>query len=467
MHASWITDFLRSTLLTGKRGLTITEWCHALVDILHESKDEHEIHIMGVNRAPKMANFFLASSTERGVRNTPIPITLTKKTGELFLAAPTNGTGIRLLKEELPMTISYLSGTPPKKHEIPFYDALCFDFGEYTIAIGLVIPEGTLEDFFSTEEISELMPLVRCHAIPLLEAHTLRYLKAQQDADVDQLLNLMRQSNPEFGNRVSASQAGIPKIDDSEEKFRSFDAGFLMHVAQEFRAPLMKITATLDQLIELSQTSLGSPELTELAQATRNAALLQQEMLRSLTNIATLSQPDVKPRVAPFPMQGLIRELYPAAVQSAARHQVEIKLQEYTRNIFVNGDQKTLVTMCERLFAFTIPFAQGGKLWIRTDDNPERVEKGFVSIEIEDSGQVPRDVSPAKLLTAEQMARLAHPRLRKGGGMLYQLIQLFLEKSGGKFKLGYGSNDGFCVYLILPLIGRAEMEKIKEGEIGS
>lgn len=469
MHANWITDFLRATLLTGKRGLNITDWCHALVDALREAKPEHELHLFGFNRLPKSVSFFLASSSERAVQSQPVPVSLTRRSAELFLGAPLNGSGIRLLKEELPMTVIYQVGTPPKKQEIPFYDALCFDVDEYTIVAGLVLPEGTLEDFMSQEELAELTPLVRCHAIPLLEASTLRYLKARQDADVDQLLNLMRQSNPDLGQRFANGMPSgtVPiRTEDDSERFRSFDAGFLLHVAQEFRAPLTKMMATLDQLIELSQTSLGSPELTEIAQATRSAALLQQEMLRSLMNIATLCQPDVRPRLQPFPMQGLIRELYPAAVQIASRYQVEIKLQEYTRNIFVNGDQKTIVTMCERLFAFTMPFCQGGKLWIRTDDSPERVEKGFVSVEIEDSGTVPRDVSPAKLLSPEQLARLAHPRLRKGGGLLYQLIQLFVEKSGGRFRLSYGANDGFCANLVLPLISRAEMEKIREGEVG-
>jgi hypothetical protein len=459
--SSWISDFIRVTLLNDTSGGDISHWAMSLVELLRQHKPDHELHIFGVNRIPRLPNFFLGSSSEKFVREKPLVINVTQKTADLFLAPVSPG--IRVLQEEMPMTVIYTVSEPPKRVELPFYDAICFDTAEHSIILGLIVTDVTVEEFMTQDELAELQPLVRSHAVRLLESLTLRHAVKRHEEEIDSLMAMMRQSNPELAalNFKSPEQGFVEEL--SAEK--KYEAGFLQHLAAEMRSPLMKIMATNERLIELSNTSLGSPELHELAQTVHFQVKLQDELLRCLANIAVLSAPDVKPRQGVFPMQGLIREIYPAAVQIASRYEVEIKLEEYTRNIFLQGDQKTLVPLIERLLAYTLSCCPGGKLWIRTYDSTQKVEQGFVCLEFEDSGDLPPDLNHATLLEADSLSKLAHPRQRRGGGLLMKLLDLYMEKSGGKLRLCRGEQKGFCVQLMLPQVSRSEMERIKAGEI--
>lgn len=472
MEANWINDFLRMTLLTRTRPLDAVGWSEALIDVLRDNKPDHDIHIFGVNRTPGLPNFFLASSSESRLRGRALPITVTKKTADLFLD-PDSG-GLRVLQEELPMTVIYYadpsdesrdpdSPAEQKKHQIPFYDAVCIDSETHSLVIGLIVTEVSVQEFLPVEELTELMPLVRAHAFPLIEALTLRHRYAKMEEDMKSLMAMVRETNPEAVASLSG-QKGEEFVESGTED-REWHPAFLQHVGQELGHPLTRVLGMSEQLKELSNTSMGTPQLAEIAAEIEGHALRQSELLKLFNHIATLSLGEVQPRKGVFPLQMLIRDIYPIAVEIAGRHRVEIKLQEYTRNVFLSGDQKTILGMIQRLMAFTIPRAAMGKFFIRTTDDPDAVEQGFAALEFEDTEKLPAEVSLAKFLDPEYIRSSNHPRLRQGGGMLYLLLSLYFEKCGGKVTITRGENGGFTVRIALPQVSRAEHEKIMAGEI--
>lgn len=465
MQNDWILNFLRLTLLNGQGVESLEQWCNQLLDALSGCKPDHELHVLGLNRLPRLPHFLVASSSEKLPEGRETLAVLGKRTAEALLGA--EGPGVRFVQQEMPMAVHYRALGPEgeaKTVELQFYDAVCFDGPEHTLVLALILTECEATEFLAPEELSELLPLIRSLAIPLLETATSRYQRLRTEKDMMSLLNLVQSSNPEINTE------GVLRTDDTtfverEADDREFSPQFLLYLAQELRAATNTILATNEKLVEMCGTSLGSPELAGMAQTVQGAARFQSDVLRNLANLAALSQGPVRPQVAPFAMQAFIREVYPAAVQMASRFEVRIKLEEYTRNIFLHSDHKTLVRMSERLMHAMMQHCRGGHFYLRTDDNPEKVESGNVAIEFEDSGELPDAPPLHQLLSAEVLAAGAHPRLRRGGGVLLQLLQVFSEKCGGSFTLRKGDHGGFCVRLILPQVSRAEMEKIKAGEV--
>lgn len=467
MQTSWTTDFLRQTLMNGVAERGIHHWCAALVELLQEHKADHDLHLFGISRTPRDPNYLLASSQET-LPGEPLRINFTEQTANVFLAPAQPG--VRFLREEFPMTITYdvPNTEPPKRQEVAFYEAICFDTADYSIIMGLIVHEGELEEFLPSDEMAELLPLIRSQGIPLLELYISRQVGEQQREEIRLMMSIMRESNPEIQKMNLASLGELisrpASIAAPTTNSHIFEAAFLQYIVQELRAPLAQIMAANDRVLELTANSFGNAELAELTNKARLASELQLSVLRNLSNVAALCQ-DARPRTGVFAMQQLIRELYPLAVERAAPYHVQIKLEELTRNIYVSGDRETLFRMAERIFEHVFPFCAEGTLYIRTEDNSDRVDHGFVVLEFEDTGEVPDDVPASALLNRQNVMAVNHPRLRRGGGVLFQLLGIYMEKVGGKFRLSTGLNGNFSIQMILPLVSHSEMERIKAGEI--
>ncbi len=461
MQSNWTSDFLRETFLNSDRGNSISHWAGKLIEALREAKPDHELHVFGVSRIPRTPNFLLGSSSEAYVSDGPLVVNVTPKTAELFLA-PTKP-GVRMLSEELPMLVRYDLDHSDRRIDLSFYEAICFDAEHSSIILGLTLSEISVGEFLTSDELADLLPIVRSLAVPLLENEQLRSKAARMEDDMQAMTTVMRESNPELSKLSSVSF--LPQS-SSESSHGPWDAEFLQYCMSELKRTLDNVVRINGQQLEMSRTSLGSPQLHQMAVRVSNATESHQTIMKNVMSLAALSGRDVKPRQGAFPMQSLIQELYGVAVSVAEPFDTRVELDERTRNIYVNGDQATLLGMLERLIRNCAENARGGTIWIKSEDSADIAPEGMVLLEIRDDGKVNEEVPAYKLMDRVSLHHLDHPRLRNGGGVLYQLLDLFLAKSGGKFALRYGVNGEMCVQLMLPLVSRSELERIKAGEIG-
>lgn len=454
-------------MISPNQGSKIVQWTHGLLELLKEVKPEHEVYVFGISRVPKVPSYLLGSTNLSITVEEPLPITVTPKTADLFLGKVQ--IGVRYLHEELPLTMLYASQPDGKRVELQFYEAVCFDAQESSLVLALLLSDLHVNEYLTTDEISILAPLVRTHAIPLLELHVAQVTRRQLDDEMKSMIDFMRSQNPELARGMSgppsmgASIGMAPKVGgDSGEMYEN---SFLQYIVQELRDPMKKLQAAADKQFE--QTRASGSALHDNSVAIKQSAELQTAILKSLNNLTALAQPEVKPRTGAFSMQGFMREVYPLALEYASRHKITMKVDERTRNIYVAADKETVLKMMERLLDFMLPFAEGGQLWIRSDDSPEKVNAGFVAIEFEDSGAYPKEIPLAQLLNRSQVGVIQHPRLKRGGGILFQVLSKFLEKCAGSFKLITGEHSGFTARFVLPLVSRAEMERIRAGDVGS
>ncbi|MBI1289849.1 hypothetical protein GC173_01210 [bacterium] len=461
MDNSWITDLLRTVMMTGAVD-RIDKWAHAFLEGLQSVKPDHEAYLFGVSRVPRMPNALLAASGEKEpLGDHPPHLYLTEQTVDIFLGP--RPAGVRIIKEEYPLAVACEIPGSPKRREIAFYEAICFDGPHSSLVMGLVIHDGTVSEFLQPDEIGQLLPIIRAHAIPLLELYQHREMTRRQDEEIKLMMGVVRDSSGE-ASRMNLSQliAPTPLPTANREQTLS-EASFLQYLTGELRTLLNQNLAATEKLSELTRGQEHSHELASSAYAT---ARQMRRILRNLANMASLAHPEVRPRRGAFSLQQLVRSIYTMATDECMTAQVRLRLEENTRNIYLSGDRETILKMVERIIKFSVSFCpEGTELIVRTDDNPDRVEAGFVSLEIEDLGQNAREINPGNLLVRAQLNTTQHPRLRRGGGILFQMLQLYMEKSGGKFRLTRGLENGFCVQLILPLVSRAEMEKLKAGEI--
>jgi len=460
--SAWVTDLLRQVMMTGAVD-RIDKWGSAFLDALQSAKPDHEAFLFGVSRVPRMSNVLVAIANDTPHESDHLPLLyLTEQTVDIFLGP--RPAGIRLIKEEYPLSVSCEIPGSPKRREVAFYEAICFDGPQTSLVMGLVIPDGSVNDFLEPEEISLLLPLIRAHAIPLLELYQYRDMTRRQDEEIRLIMGVMRDSTGE-ASRLTLTQLLTPTPMPGNGREQTLaEAAFLQYLAGELRTLLNQILGTSERLVELTKSEATSHEVAVTGHA---AARQMRRILRNLANMASLAHPEVRPRRGAFSLQQLVRAIYTMATDECMGSSVRLKLEENTRNLYLSGDRETVLKMIERMIKFAVSFCpEGTELYIRTDDSPDHVEAGFVAIEIEDLGQNARDVNPAHLLTRSQLPTLQHPRLRRGGGVLFQMLQLYMEKSGGKFRITRGRQNGFCMQLVVPLVSRAELEKLKAGEVG-
>lgn len=443
METPWFLDLLRSTLLSGAEQPTAVSWATALVDALREHKPDHEIYVFGVNRMPKLPNFLLASSEEALRKHLPLQVAVTPKTADVFLAPCASG--VRLLQEELPMDVAYTEPGTQKKAQISFYEALCIDSERLSLVLGLTSDMSDLRDFFPPEEIRELMSLVRSQGFPLLDLLTCRVVLERKEEEALGLLSLVRS-----GGGISAevmAKLGLEAV-PLDRPTAAVEGGFLTYVVQEFKQPLAQIGSANDKVLD---AAVGHPTLAEAGAMIQDALNSQQQMLRNLSNLASLSMPEVKPREGSFSLRAFVPDLQKMAQAMADRAGVKLRVEEGATDCQIGADRETVMKMIERLLEATLPHCRGAGIFIRTENDPEVVGKNRAVIELEDTGVCPADIPPEQLLTRSLLGSLPHPRLKRGAGILFQNLALFLEKYGGEFRLIRGPREGFCAQLVLPL----------------
>jgi hypothetical protein len=466
-EANWIADFLRQTLLQGHAVATPRGWATALIDCLQQAKPDNEIHLFAVSRIPKMPNYLIGSTSETFPQDEPLRMRVTEKTAETFLGPVEYG--VRMIRQELPLSvfIDLDSGEETRRHELTFYDAVCFDTKDTSIIMALVLSDGDLGDFVSAAEIGELLPIIRIQGIPLVESYIYRVSCVLKDQELDLVTGLA------YRNTISAAPpapllAEKPVVMEERKKpktaFQTYiTPEFFDYATRELRTCLDELVATREIRSEMLDSHAGIGEQDEMTPL-RAAINYQTHLIRNLTNLNALLQPQVKPQVEPVSMQKFMRSLGTIVRRIADRYEVTADVDTEVRNFYAAGDEETLLRICERLLEFHLSLCRGGACWVRLDDDPRRGEAGFVMIEIEDNARVIEDIQLEALMGNLRQYGSTHPRIRRGGAVLYQLLALFLEKSGGKFRLGRGKSDGFAAQILLPKVSRSEVDRSKATE---
>lgn len=438
----WINDFLRHSVYTESERGQITVWSKSLIDALLEQHPDQEVHVLGVSRIPKMPNYLISSSSENLKTDEPVRIHMTEKTADLFLA-PVE-CGVRMLKEEFPMTVYYdIGGDMSRRLELNFYEAISFDGDDSSLILALVLNEGSMQDFLPPEEVASLNPLIRSQGIPLFELHVYRAAHSLLEEEAKLMTGVMRDSNPEL-LRILPNQRGDTEIYTDP----ALDTSFLQYAAIQLRMSLKDLMANIPgEERKVTRTNSG-----QLSISTQKDQSWHETLIKSFSNIATLLNPQVKPRIAAIKVTDLLRGLSTIAHRSAATYHVDLEVDEPPGDAVISGDQAAILRLCERLFDFTFPLCKEGKCWIRA---VERTSQNYFVIEIEDSGPIPTIPAPTMLLRNLNQYAQDHPRLKNGGGIIFKLLSVFCERCEGRSNLTLGMHDGFAVQLVFPLLTSA------------
>ncbi len=432
---------------------------------LAEARPEQEIHMFGVSRIPKMENYLLASSSENLPDDTPLKIKVTEKTADLFLA-PTQG-GIRMLSEELPMTVHYdrpSSDGDSNRHELSFYEAICFDDGNTSIVFGLILDELETNEFLTHEETVEVLRIIKTFAVPLYELEIYKAKAKSLEEEVNLMAGGLRDSNPNLlkalqGKKEEEERPVVPTNKRGYQKI--LDPELFLYTAQLLRQYNDRILDHPTIKMELSSAYSMSGDST---QGLKESMDRQFDLVRNISSLASLLQPNVSPLIDPMPMQKFMQELNIVAHNAASRYHVNIELDPHTRNTYGSGDKDTLLQILRKLLDFTFAQNPDCHCWLRTEVSPQKVETGNILVEIEDDGKIPLNTPPQLLMSRLGQLGDSHPRLKDGGALILKLLDLFMLRSGGKMKLDRGTHGGFTVQLIIPLVSRTQISKRRSVE---
>lgn len=450
----WTTELLRRSISLREGKGSIAHWANEFVQVLAESKPDHEVFIFGVSRDLKTPNYLLATSQELFF-NPPIRITMTKRTADVFVGH--GKVEVRFLSQEFPMSVNCHPEGEDRQIPLNFYEAVCFDCGEISIVLGLIVHDGDLEDFLPHQEIVEVHPLIYSHAIPLFELYLLRFHVVRADKDVNLLVNLMRETNPDIAKiqlELESAHEEKKVLHDEVVTLREevFSIPFVQYVIRELGAHIADARQYLQQLAQ------QGPDARRISNSVQRGVSMQQGILRNVHNLAALANPEVRPLESTCSLAELAGRVQSSALRLAAPFQLTIKREDKIQDRTVRADLETLAKLIDRLLEYIAATAMQGTIWIRIRGEEESPVEGCATLEIEDTGLLPDGSRPEELLDSSGYLGMSHPRLANGGGVLFQLLALYLEKTGGHFRLLPGRSGGLAAAFLLPI---HEEEKFK------
>jgi hypothetical protein len=445
MHSSWIADFLRRTVLMGSGEASIAAWCAELIQILRENKADHELYLFGITRDPRLPNFLLGTSQEMAFP-LPLRISLTPSTAEAFLSEQRSG--VRTISHELPLAVQCHPEGEDRQIPLRFYEAACFDCGDVTIVMGLIVHDSPLIEFLDPQELAELRPLMANCAAPLLQLHLLNVHRQRAEQDLALMVRMMRETSSDpksLGILPLQSERLEDKIAEPASAVfdNPFSLDFLQYALKEMTVPAHDARQTLHQLTQ------ADPNLRTQASTVTRSLAVHAMILRNFSNLVALSRPDVRPRQATCSLAALAARVQGYALRIAAPYQLAVRREDHIQDAEISADIDTLGRLLERLIDVVAPVTMQGLLQIRIRAGVSGENTAL--LEIEDNGALPEGVTPEELLNPAVYTGTDHPRLANGAGVLYQLLRLYLEKTGGTFDLFPSRSGGLVAVMHFPL----------------
>lgn len=463
-NVDWTSELLRRSLsLRGDKG-SIANWASDLVQVLKESKLDHEVFVFGVSRDLKTPNYLLGTSQEM-IFQLPIRITMTKRTADVFVGH--GKVEVRLISQEFPMSVNCHPEGEERQIPLSFYEAICFDCGDISIVLGLIVHDSDLSEFMTQQEIVDLHPLIYSHAIPLFDLYLLRSHVKRADKDVSLLVNLMRETNPDIAKiQLELEMAHEEKkvldddeIDSSIGENEIFTVTFIQYLTRELGTHIADARQYLQQLAQ------QGPDARRIANSVQRGVAMQQNILRNIHNLAALANPEVRPLESTCSLAELAGRVQSSALRLAAPYQLTVKREDKVQDLTVKADLETLAKLIDRLLEYIAASCMQGTMWIRIRSEEESPVDGCATLELEDTAELPDGFRPEELLDTSEYLGSKHPRLTNGGGVLYQLLTLYLEKTGGHFRLHPGRSGGLVTAFLLPVVSDEKFSLLEEEEV--
>lgn len=426
----WIAAFAQAEDAVQDAAVPVRAWAKELMAQMTREKPDQEFHLLGISRVAKTPSFLLASSAAVAAQGeAPHPIHPGEKAAGAFFV-PTQR-GVRVLREELPIAITFSTERDPdaRRHEATFYDAICFDTKDFSIVLGIEAGDADVDELFTNDEVLALSKVISQQGIPLLESHVLRVACAERDEELNLVSRLVR---------AGAVGDLSPMLLDGSSG-RTTRNYFTEQVSQDyFEYVIAQWRQSWNDVRQAMDSSLDDM-LSAMEQ--------QDRMIRNLANICALLQPQVKPQIEIMGTDELINNVRDAAEGVAARCGIELTCdnQAATESIAVDGS--AVVKLCEKMLDYHLVFYPSSCVSISmvVADGADGVD--FVALRIEDDGSGDTDAATPSNLRALDGGQPM--RLRNGGGILYLLGSLLLQKGGGRFRLR-PMETGYCAELLLP-----------------
>ncbi|MCC5876141.1 MAG: hypothetical protein JJU11_07995 [Candidatus Sumerlaeia bacterium] len=457
------SELLRRSLSLRSGKGNIANWASELVQVLEEAKSDHEVFVFGISRDLKTPNYLLGTSQEM-IFPPPIRITMTKRTADVFVGH--GKVEVRLISQEFPMSVNCHPEGEERQIPLNFYEAVCFDCGDISIVLGLIVHDSDLSEFMTQQEIVDLHPLIYSHAIPLFELFLLRSHVKRADKDVSLLVNLMRETNPDIAKIQLELESAHEEKKVLDEDFDSptsdnetFSVAFVQYLTRELGTHIADARQYLQQLAQ------QGPDARRIANSVQRGVAMQQNILRNIHNLAALANPEVRPLESTCSLAELAGRVQSSALRLATPYQLTVNREDKVQDITVKADLETLAKLIDRLIEYIAASCMQGTMWIRIRSQEESPVDGCATLEIEDTAHLPESFRPEELLDSSEYLASKHPRLTNGGGVLYQLLTLYLEKTGGHFRLHPGRSGGLVTAFLLPVVSEEKFSLLNEDAV--
>ncbi|MCC6546811.1 hypothetical protein IT570_06540 [Candidatus Sumerlaeota bacterium] len=425
--ADWVAGFAQQSASALESAVPIHEWGRLLAECLRQEKPDNEFYIIAFSRVPRIPALLLGSSAKISNSEAPPRVVADDKCAQTFFG--TVARGVRVIREELPLTVRYDGGNGETSawHELAFYDCVCFDTPDSCIVLGFVLDDLELDELFTNEEVLSLSRTIFAQGVPLYEAFIFRTACAERDEELNMVSRLVRSGA--MGDFPSGEHA-VPRGGRTPFS-ENITQDFFEYAVGQWRRSWNEINHALD--------ASGSDLLPAMER--------QDAMLRNLSNIAALLHPHVKPQIDVLMVSEFVNTLREVALNCAHAANVTLQVEDRAPDEPVAVDAAALVKLCEKIMwhHYGAYGATSAVLSAEMADGPEAMD--FVALRISDDGHANSEEStPSNLAAIDGGQKM---RLGNGGGILYLLGVLLLQKGGGRFRLR-PVETGYCAELLLP-----------------
>jgi signal transduction histidine kinase len=247
----------------------------------------------------------------------------------------------------------------------------------------------------------------------------------------------------ESRKRLSNQAEVLTRSLDKERALATEQRNFINTMSHEFRTPLMAIDGHAQRLIATRERAQPS-EIADRAEKIRAGAFRMTSLVASLVNAMELAHGDLRARMRPFDLKGML--------ESLARYYAEIGVGGGLEARFgqiptVIGDRELLYQVFSNLVSNAFKYSPDQSMVTLGAS----AHDGVVEVAVEDRGLgIPRDEIRR---IRERYYRASNVGSIPGTGMGLHLVDEIVRQHGGRLEIESEEGKGTRVVVFLPVDG--------------
>ena len=247
----------------------------------------------------------------------------------------------------------------------------------------------------------------------------------------------------ESRKRLSNQAEVLTRSLDKERALATEQRNFINTMSHEFRTPLMAIDGHAQRLIATRERAQPS-EIADRAEKIRAGAFRMTSLVASLVNAMELAHGDLRARMRPFDLKGMLESLARYYAEIGVGGGLEARMGQIPTVI---GDRELLYQVFSNLVSNAFKYSPDQSMVTLSAS----AHDGFVEVAVEDRGVgIPREEIGR---IRERYYRASNVGSIPGTGMGLHLVDEIVRQHGGRLEIESEEGKGTRVVVFLPVDG--------------